>query len=96
MMDVPTRDSYIMSIVQPKERVAMASSQVVGRSIAGTIGPSVGTALWQIFTASVPIIASGVLKISYDLSLYFMFRNIKPPQELGDLSPKKESKDGSF
>ncbi len=82
MMDVPTRDSYIMSIVQPGERVAMASSQVVGRSIAGTIGPSVGTALWQVFAASVPLIASGILKIGYDLSLYFMFRNVKPPQEL--------------
>lgn len=86
MMDVPTRDSYIMSIVQPKERVAMASSQVVGRSIAGTIGPSVGTALWQVFAASVPLIVSGIIKISYDLSLYFMFRNVKPPQELDKMA----------
>ena len=89
MMDVPTRDSYIMSIVQPNERVAMASSQVVGRSIAGTIGPSVGTALWQVFAASVPLIASGILKITYDLSLYFMFRNVKPPQEQDRVSGSK-------
>lgn len=81
-MDQPARDSYIMSIVQSRERVAMASSEVVGRSITGTIGPSVGIALWQVFAASVPLIASGILRISYALSLYFMFRNTKPPQEL--------------
>ncbi|MFC2005313.1 hypothetical protein ACFLUY_03715, partial [Chloroflexota bacterium] len=59
---------------------------VVGRSIAGTIGPSIGTALWQVFAASVPLVASGILKISYDLSLYFMFRNVKTPQELNRVS----------
>jgi len=81
MMDVPTRDSYTMSIVRPDERVAMAGIHIVGRSLSGTIGPSVATALWQAISATVPLIASGVLKITYDLSLYFMFRNVKPPQE---------------
>ncbi len=84
MMDVPTRDSYTMSIVQPHERVAMASIHIVGRSIAGTIGPLIGTAVWQFISAAAPLIGSGVLKITYDLSLYFMFRNVKPPQERGD------------
>jgi MFS family permease len=81
MMDVPTRDSYTMSIVQPHERVAMASIHIVGRSIAGTVGPLVGTLVWQLLSATAPLVGSAVLKISYDLSLYFMFRNIKPPQE---------------
>lgn len=81
MMDVPTRDAYTMSIVQPNERVAMASIHIVGRSISGTVGPSAATALWQAVSASVPLIGCGVLKIVYDLSLYFMFRNVKPPQE---------------
>ncbi len=80
-MDVPTRQSYTMSVVQPNERVAMAGINSVGRSISGTAGPSVATALWSAFSASTPLIACGVLKIAYDLSLYFMFRNVKPPQE---------------
>jgi len=84
MMDVPTRDSYTMSVVQPSERVAMAGVHIVGRSIAGTIGPSVSTALWLALSASVPLVACAVLKITYDLSLYFMFRNVKPPQEMDD------------
>jgi len=86
MMDVPTRDSYTMSIVRPNERVAMASIHIVGRSIMGTVGPLVGTAVWQLLAASAPLIGSGVLKITYDLSLYFMFRNVKPPQELNKVS----------
>jgi len=83
MMDVPTRDSYTMSVVQPSERVAMAGIHIVGRSVAGTVGPSVGTALWQAISASAPLVGNAVLKISYDLALYFMFRNVKPPQEAG-------------
>jgi len=81
MMDVPTRDSYTMSVVQPHERVAMGGIHIVGRSIAGTFGPSVGTALWQAVSASAPLVGSAVLKITYDLALYFTFRNVKPPQE---------------
>jgi MFS family permease len=80
-MDVPTRDSYTMSLVQADERVAMASVHAVGRSVTGTVAPSIATVLWQAFTAAVPLVSHAVLKITYDLSLYFMFRNVKPPQE---------------
>jgi len=80
-MDVPTRDSYTMSMVQSEERVAMAGINTVGRSATGTIAPSIATALWQAFSAIVPLVSHAVLKITYDLSLYFMFRNVKPHQE---------------
>ncbi len=81
-MDVPTRDSYTMAVVGPEERVAMASIHLVGRSVTGMTGPSVATALWQALAASVPFVACGVLKIIYDLSLYFLFRRVKPPEEV--------------
>ena len=80
-MDVPTRESYTMAVVGPEERVAMASISVVGRSMTGTAGPPVATALWSAVSASAPFIACGVLKIVYDISLFFMFRNVKPPEE---------------
>ena len=82
-MDVPTRTSYVMAVVGPEERVAMAGISIVGRSISGIGGPSVATALWQAIAASAPLLACGVLKIAYDISLYFMFRNVKPPEEIG-------------
>lgn len=81
-MDVPTRDSYTMSVVQPQERVAIAGYNAMGRHITGSFAPTIAAALWQVFSATVPLISSAVLKISYDISLYFMFRNVKPPQEM--------------
>lgn len=82
MMDVPTRDSYTMSVVQPQERVAMAGMNAIGRSVTGIVAPVAATALWQAISATVPIIGCAVLKITYDLSLYFMFRNVKAPHEI--------------
>lgn len=81
-MDVPTKDSYTMAVVGPEERVAMASLHMVSRSATGAFGPSVTTAMWGAFAASVPLVASAILKIGYDLSLYAMFRNVKPPEEV--------------
>ncbi|HLB27769.1 MAG TPA: MFS transporter [Dehalococcoidales bacterium] len=82
MMDVPTRDSYTMSVVQPHERVAMAGINTVGRSVTGIVAPLASTALWQAISATVPIIGCAVLKIAYDLSLYAMFHNVKEPHEV--------------
>jgi MFS family permease len=80
-MDVAPRDSYIMSVVTPEERVAMAGIHIVGRSLAGTAAPSIATALWTTVAVSAPLIASGVIKIGYDLALFYMFRNVKPSEE---------------
>ena len=44
-MDVPTKESYTMAIVGSDERVAMARLPLVGSSGAGSVGPSVTTAL---------------------------------------------------
>ena len=77
-MDVPPRDSYTMGILEADERLSMASMHVVGRNITGTIGPSTATFLWQIAGAGTPFIAGSLIKITYDVVLYIMFRNIKP------------------
>ena len=80
-MDVPTRESYTMAIVAPEERVAMAGLNTTTRSVTGTISPSLATLLWSMGAVSLPFIVCGVLKIGYDLSLYFMFRDVHPPEE---------------
>ncbi len=38
--------------------------------------------LLAILAASAPLVGSAVLKIGYDLSLYAMFRNVRPPEEV--------------
>jgi len=80
-MDVPTRQSCTMAVVGPNERTAMAGVNSATRSVTGTVSPSVATALWNIGTTSIPFVSRGVLKISYDLALWFMFRKVKPPEE---------------
>ncbi len=80
-MDVPTRQSYTMAVVRPEERVAMASTNILTRSIVVPASPSAATLLWNAASASVPFVATGVLKIGYDLALWAMFHNVKTPEE---------------
>jgi predicted MFS family arabinose efflux permease len=80
-MDVPPRESYTMAVVDVDERVAMAAIGGVGRNGASMIGPAAGTALWNALGASMPFVGCGVVKISYDILIYFMFRKVKPPEE---------------
>ena len=80
-MDVPTRQPYTMAVVGPNERSPMAGVNSATMSVTGTVSPSVATALWNIGATSIPFVSCGVLKISYDLALWFMFRKVKPPEK---------------
>jgi MFS family permease len=81
-MDVPTRQSYIVAIVSEEERTAASGLTNVSRNIAQTVSPSV---IGYIFQSSLalagPFVLAGVIKIIYDLALYFNFRNIKSKDE---------------
>jgi MFS family permease len=75
-MDVPTRQSYVISVVDPDERAAAAG--VTG--IARTTGASISPALSSVMMANSGLIAlpfylAGGLKILYDLLLYREFRS---------------------
>jgi hypothetical protein len=45
-------------------------------------GPSVGTALWTAIGPGAPFLVGGTVKIAYDLTLWWMFRQVKPPEEV--------------
>ncbi len=82
-MDVPTRQSYTMSVVAPDERSAASGVTAIARSVGASLSP----ALTGIFFAnpalfSLPFFLSGGLKIIYDLSLYRSFSAIRPPEEV--------------
>ena len=82
-MDVPTRQSYIVAIVSEDERTAASGLTNVSRNIAQTISPSLFGYIFQSsLSLAAPFVLSGVIKIIYDLALYFNFRNIKPKDEL--------------
>ena len=72
-MDVPTRSAYVMAVVTPPERAAAASFTTVPRSLAAAISPSLGGALFAAGWLAAPLVACGLLKITYDLALLFAF-----------------------
>lgn len=80
-MDVPARDSYIMAVVEPRERVAMGSVHILGRSAAGTVGPTLSAGVLQAVAFSAPLVGSALLKAAYVLSLWAMFKDVRPPEE---------------
>ena len=80
-MDVPARQSYTMAVVEPAERTAAAGVTSLARAIALVPGPAIAGALLLPLGIGVPLIATGVLKIAYDLSLFALFRTHPAPEE---------------
>jgi MFS family permease len=81
-MDVPTRTSYVMSVVTPAEQAAAASFTAVPRTLASSISPTFAGVLLASSFAGWPLVICGVLKIGYDLALLYSFQHIKPPEEI--------------
>jgi MFS family permease len=81
-MDVPTRQSYVMAVVQPEERSAAAGVTGIARTVGAAISPSFSTVLVATAaTAAIPFYLAGGLKIVYDLLIYRDFRKVRPPEE---------------
>ena len=83
-MDVPTRQSYTMAVVEPDERSAAAGVTGIARTTGAAVSPIVaGPLLADPGLASIPFFLAGGLKIVYDLLLYRAFRRARPPEERG-------------
>jgi MFS family permease len=80
-MDVPTRQSYIVAVVEEDERTASAGITNLSRNIAQAISPSITGYIIGILSLSAPFVIGGLLKILYDIVLYINFRKIKPSEE---------------
>ena len=80
-MDVPTRQSYTMAVVDPDERSAASGITAIARSIGAAWSPALTGALLSASLLTAPFFLSGGLKIIYDLALWRSFRAEKPPEE---------------
>ncbi|MEX3941072.1 MFS transporter [Paraburkholderia sp. BR10937] len=80
-LDVPTRSAYVMAVVTPSERPAAASFTAVPRSLAAAVAPTIAGGLLGAGWLGAPLIACGVLKIAYDLSVLAAFRHIRLDRE---------------
>ncbi len=80
-MDVPTRQSYLMGVVNEDERIPAAVFTNTSRNIAQATSPSLIGLVISALSLSAPFVFGGVLKIAYDIGIFFSFRKIKPPEE---------------
>ena len=80
-MDVPTRQSYTMAVVEPDERAASAGILSVARNTGAALAPLFTGAILTTPSLGLPFLLAGGLKIIYDLWIFAVFRNVKPPEE---------------
>lgn len=80
-MEVPVRDSYVMAVVSPAERPAVASVTAVPRSLAAALSPLLSGYLLGLSPFGWPLVIGGAIKGLYDLGLLVMFRAVRPPEE---------------
>jgi predicted MFS family arabinose efflux permease len=80
-MDVPTRQSYVMAIVRPEERLTAAGVTSLVRLAGWAVAPLIAGVLMQSVSVAWPLAVGAGIKIAYDLMLYFSFRGRRPPEE---------------
>jgi MFS family permease len=83
-MDVPTRQSYTLAVVEPDERSAAAGVTGIARSLGTALAPIAAGPLYASAALSgLPFVLAGGLKVLYDLALWRAFRAVRPPEERG-------------
>jgi MFS family permease len=81
-MDVPTRQSYTMAVVDPDERSAAAGVTGIARTTGAALSPLIAAPLFAATgLAAVPFFLAGGLKIVYDLALWRAFRSRPAPED---------------
>lgn len=73
-MDVPTRQAYLVSVVEDHEREAAVTLTNAARTVAQSVSPALTGYVMQAVGLSAPFVLGGGLKIVYDLLLYAVAR----------------------
>jgi predicted MFS family arabinose efflux permease len=74
-MDVPTRQAYVMAVVDPSERTAAAAYTNTARYVTRPIAPLAAGAALRVGLGA-PFVIAGALKSAYDVGLYLIFRTV--------------------
>jgi predicted MFS family arabinose efflux permease len=77
-MDVPARQSYVMSVVPPDERPAASSLTNVPRSLAACLSPLLTGSMLAASSFGWPLVCGGLAKAVYDLLLLRLFGRSTP------------------
>ncbi len=80
-MDSPLRSSFVMGVVRPEDRGSAAGITTLSRQVPVAVSPTLSAYLMHSFSLNVPIFLGGFLQLINDFSFYFLFRDVKPPEE---------------
>jgi MFS family permease len=87
-MDVPTRQAYVMALVDPSERTAAAAYTNTARYVARPWAPLLSGPIVAL-GAGVPFAVAGTLKTAYDLALWRWFRTVELPADTAGTAPTR-------
>lgn len=76
-IDVPTRQAYVMAVVDDREREAAATTTTLWRTSAQAVTPLLTGWIMQTVALSAPFVLGGGLKIVYDVLLYLTFKDVR-------------------
>ncbi len=80
-MDVPTRQSYVLAVVEPNERTLVSGVTTLVRLGAWAVAPAFAGLLMSDDTMFLPLVIGAAMKIAYDVLLWRAFRHVRPPEE---------------
>ena len=80
-MDVPARNSYVMAVVEPRERTFASGITGLVRLGGWAVAPGFAGLVMQGVSLTTPFVAGPALKVVYDLILYRAFSKVRPPEE---------------
>jgi len=73
-MDVPTRQAYVIALVDPEERTAAIAFTNTARYVVRPLAPVLAGFAQQVFLG-LPFVLAGGIKAGYDLVLWASFRS---------------------
>jgi MFS family permease len=79
-MDVPTRQAYVMALVEPSERTAAAGYTNTARYVVRPLGPVLAGVGQNLFLG-LPFVLAGSIKAAYDIVLWRWYRGVELPDE---------------
>ncbi|MBI5504970.1 MAG: hypothetical protein HY899_09205 [Deltaproteobacteria bacterium] len=80
-MDVPTRQSCVLAVVEPEERTRASGFTNLVRLAALAVAPAFAGMIMQEGSLMTPLLLGGSIKIACDLVLWRAFRHLPPPEE---------------
>jgi hypothetical protein len=73
---VPTRQAYVVAVVDPSERTAAAAYTNTARYLTRPIAPLLAGAALRAGLGA-PFVIAGALKSAYDVGMYVVFRDVE-------------------